>query len=132
MTDTPKLNEDADGGCPPATCSAVARNVTWKDLLISNLKSEQLHDAEREYALASITMTFGKYVGKSLSEIPLRYLDETVSVMPKTWLVRRVHEFVDLVMDNYHVEGFWVAKVPHLSSEEIEQIRDSDSNRTEI
>lgn len=44
-------------------------------------------------------MPFGKYTGMNLTEIPLGYLDMTVSVMPPTWVIRRVQEFVDTVMD---------------------------------
>jgi hypothetical protein len=62
------------------------------------LKSEQHWDAGRAFDLGGIIMPFGKYNGKALCEIPLRYLDGTVSVMPPTWLVRRVQEFVDLAM----------------------------------
>jgi uncharacterized protein (DUF3820 family) len=51
--------------------------------------------------LSLIKMPFGKYIGKELGEIPLKYLDETVAVMPPTYFVRRVIQFIDLAMEIY-------------------------------
>jgi uncharacterized protein (DUF3820 family) len=47
------------------------------------------------YQIAELTMPFGKYIGKSLWEVPLRYLDETVSVMPANTVVRMVIKMLD-------------------------------------
>ena len=47
-----------------------------------------------------ILMPFGKHQGKAITEVPLKYLDETISTMPQTWLVRRVREFVDVAMQH--------------------------------
>ena len=54
------------------------------------------NDWERAYDLSGIIMPFGKYAGMSFGDIPVRYLDETISIMPPTWIVRRAIEFVDL------------------------------------
>jgi len=45
--------------------------------------------------ICGIVMPFGKYKGIELRNIPVRYLDETISTMPSTWIVRRVWEVVD-------------------------------------
>lgn len=46
-----------------------------------------------------IYIPFGKYEGKNLTEIPLKYLDETVTaVAPKSWIVRMAIALVDEVM----------------------------------
>ncbi len=73
--------------------------LTWDQLsvLLEDLRIEQ-RDDRIEY-LRSLTMPFGKHKGERLDEIPLKYLDATVSgIQPSTWFIRRVHEFVDLVM----------------------------------
>ena len=49
--------------------------------------------------LGLVDIPFGKYAGNKIEDIPLRYLDETISVMPNTWRIRRVREFVDLACD---------------------------------
>jgi hypothetical protein len=45
-----------------------------------------------------VAMPFGKFIGKEMRDIPLDYLDRTVSVMPPTWFTRRVQEYVDAAM----------------------------------
>ena len=60
---------------------------------------------DRARHLSLIEMPFGKYIGKELGEIPLKYLDETVALMPPTYFVRRVIEFVDLAMDEWNLTG---------------------------
>jgi len=45
-------------------------------------------------------MPFGKYKDVCLLDIPLRYLDETVCVMPPTWIVRVVIRLVDEAMSH--------------------------------
>jgi|GEM_PF-3295619 len=45
----------------------------------------------------NIEMPFGKYHGKTLVTIPLRYLDETIAVMPPTWIVRQVIRLIEEV-----------------------------------
>lgn len=47
---------------------------------------------------ANLVMPFGKHVDRTLSQISLRYLDETVSTMEPRWFVRRVRELVDWAM----------------------------------
>lgn len=46
-----------------------------------------------------IELPFGKYAGKSLVEVPLKYLDETIgAITPQTWLIRTAIALVDEVM----------------------------------
>lgn len=49
---------------------------------------------------SNVVMPFGKHSGTCLLDIPLRYLDETVSVMPPTWLVRTCQKLVDEAMEH--------------------------------
>ena len=53
-------------------------------------------DEELKHEIGSIEMPFGKHSGRELRSVPLRYLDETVSVMQPTWFVRRVCDYLDL------------------------------------
>ena len=48
--------------------------------------------------LGDLKLGFGKYAGRCLWDIPLRYLDETISVMPPKWNVRAAQRFVGLCM----------------------------------
>lgn len=79
-----------------------AASILWRscleDLRRCLLKSERLFDETLLGELGEIEMPFGKYVGRMIWDIPLRYLDETISIMPPTWLVRRIREFVDHAM----------------------------------
>lgn len=67
---------------------------------------------------------FGKYGDRELQKIPLRYLDETISVMPPTWKIRAVQRFVDLCIHLIHLEyhsnkGPYDSKLSPLSLDEI-------------
>lgn len=55
--------------------------------------------------LATIVMPFGKWKATEFGDIPLSYLDQTVSQMPDRWLTRRASEFVDLAADYIGVHG---------------------------
>jgi hypothetical protein len=48
--------------------------------------------------LGNIILPFGKYEGKILHDIPIKYLDMTVSAMPSTWVVRSVQLYVSQTM----------------------------------
>ena len=37
---------------------------------------------------------FGKYQGYEFCDVSLRYLDQTISIMPPTWIVREAQDFV--------------------------------------
>lgn len=46
--------------------------------------------------LGPVNVSFGKYCGMALHDIPLRYLDETLAcVVPATFIVRAAARFVD-------------------------------------
>jgi len=49
--------------------------------------------------IGETVLPFGKYCNHRICDVPLRYLDETISPMPDQWLVRRVKKYVDHVMD---------------------------------
>lgn len=50
------------------------------------------------WEIDNIEIPFGKYQGKMFREVPLRYLDETVSKFPDTWVSRRARDYVDAAM----------------------------------
>ncbi len=89
---------------------------------VSNLLTSFTHTESDHYFsfLGELTMPFGKYKGKVLCETPLQYLDETVGVMPKTWFVRRVIEFVDRTMEsNLNRKMTINGKLPNKSTRDI-------------
>lgn len=47
--------------------------------------------------LGELRVPFGKYMGMELQDVPLSYLDRTVSQMPTCWFVRRVIQLIDLL-----------------------------------
>jgi uncharacterized protein (DUF3820 family) len=99
----------------------------WRAFKIFSLKSEAMWDETQAQTLGQITMQFGKYAGLPLSQIPLCYLDQTISSMPSSWFVRRVQEFVDLVMDN-PLFLCYERTVPNQTFEQIQQeIRDEEA-----
>lgn len=94
---------------------SVDRNPSVQDIKICLLESERLYDKELMWSLSALEMPFGKYKGQTLDRVPLRYLDETVSVMPATWFVRTVWKFVDLAMMHPMVAGgAELARVPDM------------------
>lgn len=69
-----------------------------------------------------LPITFGKYIGIMLEEIPLKYLDETVSTMGETWLPRVVRRFVSACMTASLDEGaITELKVPNLSWRQLKE-----------
>ena len=85
---------------------------------------KRIEDQEYIASLGEIEMPFGKHKGSSLIDIPLYYLDETVSQMPKTWLIRAVIKFVDGFMKRkeWTQEGFGLpASLPNKSANQIIQ-----------
>jgi hypothetical protein len=50
------------------------------------------------YRASRHVITFGKYIGKPLGDIPISYLDGTVSAMPNQWIVRQAIAVVDAAM----------------------------------
>lgn len=53
----------------------------------------------RHIWLSKIVMPFGKYENYTFDNIPLKYLDETISPMPTVWIVERAREYVSLSME---------------------------------
>jgi hypothetical protein len=47
---------------------------------------------------SKIIIPFGKYNGKQLGEIPLSYIDQTLSAMPNNYVSRSSSKFIDHVM----------------------------------
>ncbi len=72
-----------------------------KHFKICALESERLYDVDFMEHVGRTEIPFGKYKGQNLCEVPLRYLDETVCVMPATWFVRTVTAFVDHAMGHH-------------------------------
>ena len=67
-----------------------------------------------------IHMPFGKHKGTNLVDVPLSYLDETISIMPPTWFVRRVQKFVDCIMA--HGQMYGVITTSHAPSKSAKQL----------
>lgn len=47
--------------------------------------------------LGKIVVPFGRYADRPVADIPMDYLDRTLSVMQPTFLIRRAIEYVDLL-----------------------------------
>ena len=62
----------------------------------------------------NIQIPFGKYESQTLETIPLKYLDETICVMPPTWLIRTTRSFVDACMQ-IAFEELELTQVPQTS-----------------
>ncbi len=87
---------------------------------IRNSSVERLSDSLEAFDdyIGAISLPFGKYAGTKLCEIPLRYLDETICVMPPTFIVRMAIRFVDRAMreiacDTWHMGQSWDGKIPN-------------------
>lgn len=83
------------------------------------LKNGVLH--ERAMRATILVMPFGKYQGYMLEDVPLRYLDETVSVMPQTWFIREVIHFVSWAQA-YRWEYFGPYRTARLPDESLDQL----------
>ena len=59
----------------------------------------QYSDNTKANKARKVVMTFGKYVGVQMGDIPIHYLDQTVSSMPNQWIVRQAHMVVDWAME---------------------------------
>jgi uncharacterized protein (DUF3820 family) len=78
--------------------NGASRCASIEDVRRCLLESERIWDQNYCDQLSVLVIPFGKYCGSEIKDVPIRYLDETVSVMPETWFVRRVREFVDAAM----------------------------------
>jgi len=76
------------------------RDLTRLITLIEDIVTVELCLVTVDYALDAqyLTVPFGKYKDKLFGQVPLRYLDQTFSTMPKTWLIRMAILFVDVCM----------------------------------
>lgn len=73
----------------------------WKIYAAFNSMMEQHNyskDDDDFEETKQLIMPFGKYAGRIFADIPLKYLDETVSVMPPTWIIRQAQRFVGASM----------------------------------
>jgi len=75
----------------------IIRFVLQDALTSTGLKLNRTSKLRRN-SLGQLVMPFGKYNGKIFDEVPLSYLDETISVMPATWLVSVAKEYVMMCM----------------------------------
>ena len=82
------------------------------------------------HRIALMEMEFGKYVGRSVMDIPLRYLDETVSSMPETVFVRKIKEYLDCIWEKLYVfrnvaatgsKSCFTSRMPNFSLNELKQ-----------
>lgn len=71
--------------------------------------------------LCDFVMPFGRFKGEKLGDVPLSYLDQTISVMPQTWFVRQVRTFVDLTMDTNETCGYDGFPVPNRSWNDLQR-----------
>lgn len=53
---------------------------------------------DRALDAARLKMTFGKYADRDLGDIPITYLDQTISPMPDQWIIRQARLVVDQSM----------------------------------
>ena len=81
--------------------------------LISNYRRPE-DEATEFYYLRILVLPFGKYEGHRFEDIPLSYLDKTISVMPDQWIVRSARRFIDMAMKFHRM-----AAVPQESWEDI-------------
>jgi hypothetical protein len=75
---------------------------------------------DRAEVIRELKMPFGKYKGTAIFEVPLSYLDRTISGMPPTWFANSIREFVAKWMRcaiNEQVVD--QAQVPNLSAWQI-------------
>jgi len=98
---------------------------------IPDAVAETLNRQARDY-IEKLTMPFGKYKGEDIVNVPLSYLDNTVSTMPCTWFASAIRGYVASVMLCAINEGIVTdAKVPNRSGWaiflEIEAMRRTDS-----
>lgn len=76
-------------------------------------------DRERRLLFGVLVMPFGKYQGTTLNDVPLKYLDETISVMPPTYFVRSSQQFVSACMEKWYVLDWMSMNVPDKSRNEL-------------
>lgn len=112
MSDNPTPREAAESGLTSRDLLAVAGNLP--------------SDIEREFRdndlwpYGEMPITFGKHIGKMLNEIPLKYLDDTLSTMGDSWLPRIVRSFVWAAMHTAIHEGVITElKVPNLTWDQL-------------
>ena len=93
---------------------------TWTALAdyIPTAVADELDD--RTEVIRELKMPFGKYKGTVIFEVPLSYLDQTISSMPPTWFANSMREFVAKWM-RYAISEEVVdqAQVPNLSARQI-------------
>lgn len=75
----------------------IVRSVLQDALTSTGLKLNRTAKLKRN-SLGQLILPFGKYNGKIFDDVPLSYLDETISVMPATWLVTMAKEYVAMCM----------------------------------
>ena len=93
---------------------------TWTALAdyIPKAVADELDD--RAEVIRELKMPFGKYKGTAIFEVPLSYLDQTISIGAPTWFVNSIREFVAKWM-RYAISEEVVdqAQVPNLSAWQI-------------
>ena len=102
----------------------------FTDGSISSTWKRELSRCLVPYVVGHVEMPFGKYKGVQLRNIPLKYLDETISVMPPNHFIRLVQRFVDdcmiEVLDHYltlHCRtSYGLHPVPNHSISEIRRM----------
>ena len=99
---------------PETVRESKERGLSIRDLFV--LLPDELDEKRtgKDLSIYYFKLPFGKYDGTMLEEIPLRYLDDTVSTMGETWLPRVVRRFVSACMWAASEEGIVIdLKVPN-------------------
>jgi len=69
---------------------------------------------ERARNIGNFDMPFGKYKGKSINNVPLKYLDQTIGTSGDAWFVNAVRQFVESCME-VAMDKLDMSTVPNMS-----------------
>jgi len=98
------------------TIQFLLEGITKSDIPLVLDEIKYLNSENRHGLISNIILPFGKYLGKRFDEIPLKYLDETISQMPDCWITRMAREYVSLCMW-FYMDSDEIFEIPNKSWE---------------